>query len=115
MKNRKDILYIYAGYAEMVLLFVLNACYAFAALGLFSFGVVALPCVLLGRAGMLTVTSDLAPDELLAVSAGILLLGLGMSAGALPVFKASYEAYGRFRKTSAIRRERMFNEEDQTS
>ena len=114
-KSSNDKLYIFAGYAGLILLFLLDACYIFAALGLFSFGVVALPCVLLGRVGMLAVISDLAPDALLFICAGGFSLGLGMSLGIIPLCSASYGVYSRFAKTSAIRRERMFDEEDKAS
>ena len=115
MKDSNDKLYIYAGYAGLILLFLLNACYIFTALGLFSFGIVALPCALLGKAGILAVISDLTPDALLFVCGGGFSLGLGMSLGIIPLCSASYGVYSRFLKTSAIRRERMFDEEDKAS
>ncbi|MBR5089099.1 MAG: hypothetical protein IK093_06710, partial [Ruminiclostridium sp.] len=108
-------MYIYAGRFGLILLFLLNACYVFAALGLFSFGIVAVPCVLLGRLGVLTVTSDLAPTALLLISCGVLFLGAGMSFGIIPLCSASYGVYGRFVKKASVRRERMFNEEDTIS
>lgn len=112
-KNRD--LNIYAGYALAVLIFIADACYIFAALGLFSFGVVALPCVLLGKTGLVTVISDLAPAPLLLISGGILLTGLGLSLGIIPLCSASYGAYKRLRRSAAARRERTVYEEDKTS
>ena len=116
MKNNKDMIYIYAGRAGMVLLFAFTACYVFAALGFFSLGIVTFPSALLGHFGMLTVTSDIAPDALLLITGGILLLGGGLSFGIIPLCAASYDIFRRFVKSSALRRERMYNnEEDQTS
>ncbi|MBP3856489.1 MAG: hypothetical protein IK990_12855 [Ruminiclostridium sp.] len=114
-RNAKDTLYIYAGAAGLVLLFALNVCYVFTALGLLSFGIAALPCVLLGRFGTVAVTSDLAPDALLLISGGILLTGAGACLGIVPVCSSSYGVYRRFARSSALRRERMFNEEDTAS
>ena len=114
-KERRDRINIFAGYAIPVLIFIAVACYIFAALGLFSFGVVALPCVLLGKTGLVTVISDLAPAPLLLISGGILLAGLGLSLGIIPLCSASYGAYKRLRRSAAARRERTVYEEDKTS
>lgn len=104
-----------AGYAGTVLLFLLTAGYAFVSLGVFSFGIVALPCVLLGRMGIFTVISDFTPEALLLVTAGALMAGLGMCLGIIPVCVSAYGAYSRIRKAAVLRKERMFNEEDTTS
>lgn len=112
---KRNNLYIFAGRALLALIFAGTACYIFAALGLFAFGVITLPCVILGKTGMLTVISDLAPVPLLLISGGITSAGLGMSLGIIPICGAAYGFYGRFTKTAAILRERMLNEEDQTS
>ncbi|MBO6228955.1 MAG: hypothetical protein J6O50_00180 [Ruminiclostridium sp.] len=115
MRNGKDRLFICAGYAGTAALFLLGVCYIFAALGLFSFGVVSVPCILLGKIGMLTVISDLAPLPLAMICGGALLAGLGMSLGIIPLCISFYGVYTRFARSAAIRRERMFNEEDKTS
>lgn len=114
-KEKRDEKNIRAGCAVLVLIFIADACYIFTSLGLFSFGVTALPCVLLGKTGLLTVISDLAPASLLLISGGIMLTGLGMSLGIIPLCSASYGAYRRFRKAAAARRERTGYEEDQTA
>ena len=114
-KGRRDEINLYAGYAVLLLIFTADACYIFTALGLFSFGVVALPCVLLGETGLLTVISDLAPLPLLLISGGIMLNGLGLSLGIIPLCSASYGAYIRFRRSAAARRERSVYEEDKAS
>ena len=111
----KDKLYTCAGCMKLILLFALDACYIFAALGLFSFGLAAFPCVLLGNTGVLTVTSDIAQLPLLLISGGILTLGAGLCFGIIPLCRASYGIYAKTAKTAAIRRERMANEEDRTS
>ncbi len=104
------------GRIGLALLFALTACYVFAALGLLSLGIVAFPSVLLGRLGILTVTSDIQSGALLFLSAGALLLGAGMSFGVIPVCRAAYGVLVRFGKRSAVRRERAYNdEEDKTS
>ena len=104
-----------AGYAWTALLFLLTAVYAFVSLGVFSFGIVSLPCVLLGRMGIFIVVSDFAPEALLLVTAGALTAGLGMCLGIIPVCVSVYGAYSRIRKAAVLRKERMFNEEDTTS
>lgn len=104
------------GCIGLTLLFVLTACYVFAALGLLSLGIVAFPSVLLGRLGILTVTSDIQSGALLFISAGVLLLGAGMSFGVIPVCRSAYGVLTRFVRRAAARRERAYNdEEDQTS
>lgn len=108
-------IYNFAGRIGSVLLFVIAACYVFTALGLFSLGIVAFPSVLLGRLGILTVTSDISGGALLMISGGVLLLGTGMCLGAVPVCASFYGIFRRFLKSSAVRRERAYNEEDQTS
>lgn len=103
------------GLIKLILLFCLTACYLFAALGLLSFGIVSVPCLLLGRRGVLTVTSDLAPDALLLICTGSLLMGIGMSLGAVPICRFAYGVYTRTARAAAIRRERAFDEEDGTA
>ena len=99
----------------LVLLFIFNACCAFAALGLLSFGTVALPSVLLGQRGVLTVTTDLAPTALLLICAGTLLLGAGMCIGMIPLMSASYDVYKRTVKKAALAAERDEDEESGAS
>ncbi len=99
----------------LVLLFIFDACCVFIALGLLSFGTVALPSVLLGRRGVLTVTTDLAPTALLLICAGALLLGAGMCIGVIPLLSSSYEAYRRVVKKAALTEERGNDEEGGTS
>ena len=89
--------------AAVILLFVLNVCYIFAALGLLALGVIMLPAVLLGRTGALVITTDLAPLPLLLISGGILLLGLGMCFCIIPVCGASYGFLRRMMKAREIR------------
>ena len=89
--------------AAMILLFILNVCYIFAALGLLAFGVIMLPAALLGRTGLLVITTDLAPLPLLLISGGVLLLGLGMCFCIIPVCGASYGVLRRVMKTKEIR------------
>ena len=103
------------GCVGLVMLFIVTACYVFAALGLLALGVVAFPSVMLGRLGILTVTSDIQSGALLLISAGVLLLGAGMSFGAIPVCRSAYGVLSRFVKRAAVRRERAYNEEDTTS
>ncbi len=115
LKHTSDRLYIYAGGIGMVLLFFAVAAYIFVSLGMLSFGVVALPCVFFGKLGFLTIISDLDPGALMLVSGGMLLLGAGMCFGMIPLCSAAYGVYVRFLRSSAIRRERIFNEKDQSS
>ena len=70
LRNGKDRLFICAGYAGTAALFLLGVCYIFAALGLFSFGVVSVPCILLGKIGMLTVISAPAGHDLRRSASG---------------------------------------------
>ena len=96
-------------------LFLLVALYVFTALGLLSLGVIVFPAVLLGRAGVLVITTDLGELPLMMISGGILLVGAGTSLCIIPVCKASYELLKRFMKTLRIRRESELNEEDKTT
>lgn len=86
-----------AGRVGGALLFLLTVCYIFAALGALTLGLIVFPSVLLGRLGMLTVTSDLAPGALLLISGGILLLGAGMSLCIIPICGA---LIGRLKRIS---------------
>lgn len=115
MKDKGYTAYVFFGRAGFILLFLLDAAYIFAALGILSFGVVSLPCVLLGQRGIFIIVSDLAPNALMLICAGAFMLGLGLSLGMIPLCAASYGAYSRFAKKTAILRERMSDEEDKAS
>lgn len=90
-----------------VFLFLLNFCYLFAALGLFSLGLAAFPASLLGAAGVIHVTSDLSLLPLLLVSMGAFLLGFGMCLGSLSVCPASARLVFRFFARRERERERL--------
>ena len=85
--------------AGLVLLCVLCSAYATVSIGIFALGLVTFPCVLLGRYGVLTVVSDLAPAALLAGSAGVLLLGAGMCLCVIPVCSGVWTEIKRFLMT----------------
>ncbi len=113
MKNAHNIFHDIVLHAKLTVLFLLVACFAFAALGLFSFGIVSLPCVLLGRTGAFTVISDFTPDALLLITSGALTAGLGMCFGLIPICVSAYGVYSRSTKAAEIRRERTNDEDDE--
>lgn len=98
-----------------ILIFVLTALYVFVSLGLLSLGIVTFPSVMLGRLGLLTVTTDLAEPVMLLGSAGVLLIGTGMSLCMLSVCAKAYTAVSGIVKRAEIRRKRIRNEENKTS
>jgi hypothetical protein len=104
-----------AGRIGGALLFLLTVCYIFAALGIFSLGLIAFPSALLGRLGLLTVISDLAPLALMLISGGILLLGTGMSLCIIPVCIALTGRLKRISRTAEIFGKKAAYEETQTS
>ena len=104
-----------AEYAGGVMIFLLTAVYVFAALGLFSLGLVTFPSVMLGRLGFLTVSSDLSQPALVLGSAGVFLLGTGMCLCIIPVCSAMTGAVANIIKRSDIRRKRILYEEDKTA
>ena len=98
-----------------VLLFVLTACYVFISLGLLALGIVTFPSVILGRLGFLTVSTDLSQSVLMIGSAGVLLIGAGMSLCIFPVCAKAYGTVTDMIKRAEIRRKRIRNEENKTS
>ncbi len=104
-----------AGVAGGILIFALTACYIFVSLGLLSFGIVTFPSVMLGKLGLLTVTTDLAEPVMLIGSAGVFLVGLGMSLCMFPLCAKAYMAVSGIIKNAEIRRKRILNEENKTS
>ena len=85
-----------------VILFLLTACYIFAALGLFSLGLIIFPSAMLGKLGLLTVMSDIAPLALILISGGVLLLGTGMCLCIVPLCRALVGRLKRIEKTASI-------------
>ncbi len=104
-----------AGRIGGALLFLLTGCYIFVSLGIFSLGLIAFPSALLGRLGLLTVISDLAPLALMLISGGILLLGTGMSLCIIPVCAALTGRLKRISRTAEILGKKAAYEETQTS
>ncbi|MCR4779695.1 MAG: hypothetical protein K5876_01225 [Ruminiclostridium sp.] len=96
-------------------LFLLTVCYIFAALGILSLGLIAFPSVLLGRLGLLTVTSDLAPAALMLISSGILLVGAGMSLCIIPICSALINRLKSISRTVGILRKKASNETTEAS
>ncbi|MDE7234678.1 MAG: hypothetical protein K2N29_06420 [Ruminiclostridium sp.] len=78
MKKLHHTVRLCLGAVGAVLLFLLNFCWLFAAIGLFSLGLAAFPATLLSAAGVIHVTSDLSLLPLLLVSIVTLLLGFGL-------------------------------------
>ncbi len=97
MKKLRFYLYWAVGAAGLLLLFLFNFCYLFAALGLLTFGLTAFPVSLLGAAGVIRVTTDLPFPALTLLGGGILLLGFGLCLGTAAVCPASMECLRRFR------------------
>lgn len=106
MKKLHGTVRLCLGAVGAALLFLLNFCYLFTAVGLFSLGLAAFPAVLLGAAGVIHVTSDLSLLPLLLVSLGTLLLGFGLCAGSLSVCPASARLVFRFFARRERERER---------
>ena len=98
-----------------VTIFALTACYVFVALLLLSLGIVTFPSVMLGKLGFLTVTTDLAEPVMLIGSAGVLLVGLGMSFCMFPVCVKAYMTVSGMIRKAEIRRKRILNEENKTA
>lgn len=96
-----------AGAAGLILLFLLNFCYIFAALGLLAFGLAAFPSVLLGAAGVIHITTDLPFPSLLSIGAGALLLGFGMCLGSAAVCPASVRCLYKFTASLEKARKRL--------
>ena len=107
MDRRSGLMRIFAGRVRIVVIFLLDFCYVFAALLLLSLGLTAFPSVLLGHFGILAVTSDIAPIPLMMMSAGILLLGIGLSLCIIPVCKSSFEVFVRISREIGIYRKKM--------
>lgn len=106
MKKLHDTVRLCLGAVGTALLFLLNFCWLFAAIGLFSLGLAAFPAALLGAAGVIHVTSDLSLLPLLLVSLGTLLLGFGLCVGSLSVCPASARLVFRFFARRERERER---------
>lgn len=106
MKKLHDTVRLCLGAVGAALLFFLNFCWLFAAVGLFSLGLAAFPSALLGAAGVIHVTSDLSFLPLLLVSLGTLLLGFGMCVGSFSVCPASARLVFRFFARRERERER---------
>jgi len=93
---------IAAGRTGGFILFLLTVCYIFAALGLFSLGLILFPSAMLGRLGLLTVMSDMASLALILICGGVLLLGAGMSLCIIPLCTALVGRLKRIEKTASI-------------
>ena len=100
--KRKYRLWTAAGRIGGTVLFLLTVCYIFAALGIFSLGLIVFPSALLGRLGILTVTSDLDSFALMLICGGILLLGTGMSLCIIPLCGALVGRLKRISRKAAI-------------
>ncbi len=110
MKKTGYYLYFIGGYSGLLLLFLLNFCYLFTAVGLTALGLIAFPSSVLGLFGILTVITDLGTLPLLLISGGALLLGGGLCLGAVAVCPASLSLLHRFRISLGYRKERVYNE-----
>ena len=115
MSRKENILRSVCGIIAGTLLFALTVCYVFVSLGLLALGIVTFPSVMLGRLGLVTVTTDLAEPVMLLGSAGVLLIGLGMSLCIFPVCAKAYGTVSDMIKRAEIRRKRILNEENKTS
>lgn len=113
MQKRVGYMRIFAGRLKAAVIFLLDFCYIFAALALLSLGLTAFPSVLLGHYGILVVTSDIAPMALMALSAGVLLLGMGMSLCIIPVCTASFNRFTRISKELDICRKKMLSDNEE--
>lgn len=99
---RKYRLRIAADRAACGVLFLLTVLYIFTAVGILSLGLIVFPSALLGRLGMLTVTSDISGTALMLICGGTLLTGLGMSLCIIPVCAALIAKMKKTRKTASI-------------
>lgn len=110
MKKAGYHFYIIGGYFGLFMLFLLNLCYIFTAIGLLALGLIAVPSVLLGTVGVLTIISDIAELPMLMISGGVLLLGFGMCTGIFALCPASVNLLHRFRRQAYFRRKRAYDE-----
>ena len=94
----------------MALMFVSVACFIFAALGIFSLGIILLSAALLSQTGLLTVMTDLGQFPLMLISAGTLALGAGMCLCIVPVCVSAYGVLKRSMRSAVIHAKRTDDE-----
>ena len=114
-ESRKYRLRIGADRIAGAVLFILTACYIFVSLGVLSLGLIVFPSAMLGRLGLLTVTSDISQTALIMLCGGTLLLGTGMCLCIIPICAALITKLKKIRKTASILGKKAAYEENKVS
>ncbi len=100
-----------SGIFGFAVLFLLIFLYIFAALALFSAGIIIFPSALLGMAGALDIITDMGLPAMGALGLGMTLLGGGMCLGAVFVCTAPVKRLQSFIKSMEWRKRRLWDEE----
>lgn len=102
---------IISGIIGFTALFLLVFLYIFAALALFSAGVIIFPSALLGIIGAVDIITDMGLPVMGALGLGMILLGGGMCLGAVFVCPAPVKRLQSFIKGTEWQKRRLYDEE----